>query len=380
MKQFDGVYDSSKIDLFKEIKNNPNILYYSGFIYKNLILNKLNINNTLFRTCIINSNFNDYKPQKFYIANDLIFQSEKNKQEFNGGYIFVDSWNDYFNGNYLEYDEKYGYSSINSFSKSILNISYKNENYQLYDYDKAIIAIHVHVFYEVLFYEKIFSKINLIPIKYDLFISTTSPEKKSYIEKCLNNLSHNNYKISIFENKGRDIYPFLTQMRNHFKKYKYICHLHTKKSLHSPILGTNWSQYIFKNLIGNAETVLEIINDFENNEKLGFIFPEIYYEIIYGLKGFENINLALHITNKNNINYILKQIFHKYQIGEKIIFPAGNMFWARTKAIYQIFKININFPDELNQVNDTIMHAIERIWLYLVKLNGYYYKTIFKYY
>ena len=103
-----------------------------------------------------------YKPQKFYIANDLIFQSEKNKQEFNGGYIFVDSWNDYFNGNYLEYDEKYGYSSINSFSKSILNISYKNENYQLYDYDKAIIAIHVHVFYEVLFYEKISSKINLI--------------------------------------------------------------------------------------------------------------------------------------------------------------------------------------------------------------------------
>ena len=42
LKQFDGVYDSSKIDLFKEIKNNP-------------------INNTLFRTCIINSNFNDYK-------------------------------------------------------------------------------------------------------------------------------------------------------------------------------------------------------------------------------------------------------------------------------------------------------------------------------
>ena len=36
--------------------------------------------------------------------------------------------------------------------------------------------------------------------------------------------------IEIFENKGRDVYPLLAQMRKHFKAYKYICHLHTKKS------------------------------------------------------------------------------------------------------------------------------------------------------
>ena len=136
-------------------------------------------------------------------------------------------------------------------------------------------------------------------------------------------------------------------------------------------------------MIGNAETVLEIINDFENNEKLGFIFPETYYEIIYGLKGFENINLALHITNKNNINYILKQIFHKYQVGEKIIFPAGNMFWARTKAIYQIFKININFPDELNQVISTnlLMEDINNKLIICLIINNdfnYILKNIYK--
>ena len=61
-------------------------------------------------------------------------------------------------------------------------------------------------------------------------------------------------------------------------------------------------------------------------------------------------------------------------------FPAGNMFWAKIQAIYQIFNIKILYPKELNQTNDTIMHGIERIWLYLVKLNGYYYKTIFKHY
>ena len=58
------------------------------------------------------------------------------------------------------------------------------------------------------------------------------------------------------------------------------------------------------------------------------------------------------------------------------------MFWARTEAIHQIFEIKFynKFPKEAGQLNKTIMHAIERIWIYLVKLNGYCYKTIFKVY
>ncbi len=58
------------------------------------------------------------------------------------------------------------------------------------------------------------------------------------------------------------------------------------------------------------------------------------------------------------------------------------MFWAKVNAIYQIFGfrlINL-YPKEENQTNDTIMHGIERIWLYLAKLNGYYYKIMFRFY
>ena len=56
------------------------------------------------------------------------------------------------------------------------------------------------------------------------------------------------------------------------------------------------------------------------------------------------------------------------------------MFWVKTVAIFQIFNTKIEYPEELGQTNETIMHAIERIWLYLVKLNGFLYKTIFKHY
>lgn len=378
IRGFDAIYDFSKIDLFDEITNRPNIIHYSGFIYKNLILNKINYNFTLFRTSYLNyNNYKDYKPEKFYLQNKIIIKSANLKYSNNNGIIFVDSWNDYYNGNYLEFDEKFGYSTINSFSKSILNLPYQSNNFS--DNAEITIAVQVHVFYEEIF-KNIINKINQIPFKYDIYISTTSEEKKLIIEKYLIDSHHNNYEIKIMENKGRDVYPFINQMKYYFKYYKYICHLHTKKSEHKKNLGSNWSNYLYKNLIGSKETISDIIFDFEKNKKLGFIFPEEYYEIKKGIKDFENSNLSLNSDNKEYMNFILDAIFHKYKVGEKLVFPVGNMFWAKTKAIYQIFKLKLKFPDELGQINTTIMHAIERIWLYLVKINGYYYKKIIKYY
>ena len=80
------------------------------------------------------------------------------------------------------------------------------------------------------------------------------------------------------------------------------------------------------------------------------------------------------------MDFNFNKIFHKYKVGDKLIFPIGDMFWAKTKAIYQMFNIRLKFPEKLSQMNETIMHAIERLWLFLVKLNGYYYKFILKHY
>ena len=376
---FDATYDFSNIDLFEHKIIIPNILYYSGIIYKNLILNELKFNFSIFRTCKLNyKNFNDYNPEKFYISNNIIFKWAKINYNQNEGIVFIDSWNDYKNGNYLEPDEIYGYSSINSFSKSIFNLPFNQNNLASYNSSKNI-AIQIHVFYEDLLME-IINKLNLIDIKYDLYISTISKEKKEFIEKILLNSKANYYEIEIFQNKGRDVFPFLMQMKKKYKNYKYICHIHTKKSNHKSLLGENWRNYIYSNLFGNRNIVAEILFEFEQKEKLGFIYPETYYDIIKDVFLFNNINFALNKPNKKYINYIMNKLLRKFKIGEKLEFPAGNMFWAKIKAIYQIFNIKLQFPKELNQTNGTIMHGIERIWLYLVKLNGYYYKTIFKHY
>ena len=387
----DGLYDLSKINLFEKETNEYNISYYSGIIYKNIIFNKSENNFPIYRTSIIEINNNnsrknklrDYSPEKFYLLNKIIIDWTNMNYDKNNKFIFIDSWNNYNEGNYLEPDEKYGYASINSFSKALFNISYKDNNYN-FDYLKnnSIVAIQAHVYYEELINE-IINKTNNIPVKFDLFITTISDIKKKLIEDNIKKYSKaNKYGIKIVENKGRDVLPLLIQLKQKIKKYKYLCHIHTKKSNHDIILGNNWRNYLYNNLLGSTEIISYILNEFETYEYLGFIFPEVYYEIIKKIDEYDNSHFFLHKPNIKYINLILKRLFGKFEVGNKLIFPSGNMFWAKVNAIYQIFEFRLinSFPKEMNQTNETIMHAIERIWLYLAKLNGYYYKMIFRYY
>mgnify|MGYP002508932583 CR=1 FL=1 len=49
--------------------------------------------------------------------------------------------------------------------------------------------------------------------------------------------------MEIYDNKGRDVYPLIAQMSKYVTKYKFICHMHTKKSK-IDIFGDNLP-YIF---------------------------------------------------------------------------------------------------------------------------------------
>ena len=122
----------------------------------------------------------------------------------------------------------------------------------------------------------------------------------------------------------------------------------------------------------SASNILKKVYD-----KLGIIFPEPFYKVLTTYKS------GISKLDKYYMNYLLKQLTKTFRIGKKIEieFPVGNMFWSKITSIYQIFDLNkiINkFPKEKNQIDGTIMHGIERFWIYLVKFNGYYYKKIFK--
>ena len=302
MGLFDAAYDFPPRNIINyKYKSKINHLY-STLIYKNI--NYFNISNEfpVFRGSMVEWDnsprkgkyatiFKGYSPQKFYILNKILIQWTKINYNKDNSYIFINAWNEWGEGSYLEPDEKYGYASINSLSKALFNLSYFN-NYNITNISKDYrIVIQAHIYSEG-FINEIIKKINYIPLKYDLYISTTSLNNKENIENYIKkNLKYNRYEIINVENKGKDILPFLKQLKLIFKNYKYICHIYTKEL--KDISNVPLINYLYDNLLGNKNIILEIISNFENIEKLGFIYPEVFHYTLldYGKK----------INNVNNI-------------------------------------------------------------------------------
>ena len=341
--------------------------YYYYNYYYDFIKNKNLSENEIINLMVLKGS----SPEKFYLISKYIINLLRKKKKNN--FILVNAWNNFEENYFIEYNEKYGYSYLNSLSKAILNLNFSSQNYNS-DLLKSKIAVHAHIFYESLMPELI-NKINNIPIKFDLYISVNSNKVRDKIFNYINNSeSKLNYlEINIYKNKGRDVLPFLKQLKDKFKMYKYICHFHTKRSLANPYIGFLWRNYLYNNLLGDTNIISEILMNFENSYKIGIIFPEPFYLIF-------NETKILKKKTKKYTNFILNKIFPGNEIGDLTAFPAGNMFWSRTEAIFQIFIYDFYkyFSEEKGQTNETIMHGIERIWLYLVKMNGFSYKIIFK--
>ena len=337
------------------LENNLNQRYFYNFYYPNLIEEEKK-KSKKFRSFFI---VNGSHPDKFFIIFRKFLNLTKSKKNF---FILFNSWNNFETNSFLEPDEKFGFAYLNSLSKAIFNLNIE----EIYNLEKSTIkskiAVQVHLFYDDLIND-IIIKTNNIPVNFDLYITITSPDLQSLLEKLIKGFSKTkHFEILIVENKGRDILPFLNQIKTKFRYYKYICHLHTKKSLTAPEIGILWRNYLYDNLLGSVNFVSEILHELESNKNLGFLFPEAFYKIIPQF-------YLLTIGTKKWMNFLASKLFSKYKIGDLTNFPAGNMFWARIEAIFQIFLYDFSeyFPNENEQTNDTILHAIERIWLYLVK-------------
>lgn len=347
------------------LEHNLGKKYFYNYYYDNLFIKKNAYQKNITTFSIVNG----CNPEKFYI----LFRKYLNLTNEIYKLLLINAWNNYQENLYLEPNAEFGFSYLNYFSKALFNLD-DDTSYNLDILkNKCKIAIQVHLFYEDLI-KDIINITNNIPVKFDLYITIVNSATCDNLMNYIKNLSKaNHFELLNVENKGRDVLPFLNQMKTKFKLYKYLCHLHTKKTKKVPEIGFLWRNYLFNNLLGNPAIISQILYDFENKSKLGFIFPETFYGII---KYFYKVK----IENKTWMDFLAYKLFHNCKIGEQINYPAGNMFWSKIAAIYQIFSydLSVYFPKEKNQTDNTIMHGIERFWLYLVKYNHFYYKILFK--
>ena len=375
---FDGFYDLTFLKSMKPAQHSGTTYYFYFYtLYKNQYLNSYynNKKSIIYRSSDIitqyplktnmikTSIYFDYSPYKFNYLNEMIIDWTKKKYEDNR-YIFINS----YDNSYLDPDQKTGKESLNYLYKLLTKNQNEVNKYNFTNLqNNCLIAVQAHIYYIDLI-DKIISLTNNIPAKFDLYITTTSESNKNSMEEYVKNKTKaNKYEILIVENKGRDVLPLLTQLKNVIHKYKYFCHIHTKKS------NDEWRDYLYKNLLGK-NIISDILYEFENSEKLGLIFPPVYSQIIQCCVTEKLINI-------NHMKEIFKRISQNIKVTNKYDFPAGNMFWARSEAVHQLITFDLAplCPNEPVKIDGTILHGMERAWKFMAEFNGYTYKQIFKY-
>lgn len=298
-------------------------------------------------------------------------------------FVFVNAWNEWGEGTYLEPDEKYGYANINTVAKALFRMPL-NDDLQIVDLDSSVvdaesfdaaqenprIAVQVHMFYLDTLDETI-RNLNYLPYAFDCFVTTDTPQKAQQIQEAFEkNCRCRNVTVDVMKNRGRDVAPFLQQMAPVVNNYEYFCHIHSKKTRTNDH-GNEWRTYIFKHLFGSEAYLKRLFACFENDKQLGLIMPETYpvLELQAEWGG-----------NREGCNALLRRMGIAKELPEVPVFPVGNMFWARSAAVKRLFQLGLtqmDFPAEAGQVNATIAHQIERCWVYIAQAAGYHYCKLF---
>ena len=147
----------------------PNIIYLNGktanlFNYKeivNYIINLIKNNNIkvdllpIYRTCLLEwdnaarkedgwTTFSNFSLELFYDWVNSIINEAQTKYLKEDSFIFINAWNEWAEGTYLEPDKKHGYANINTLSKAIFGFKYNSNNInhiKQLKYNKNIIFI-----------------------------------------------------------------------------------------------------------------------------------------------------------------------------------------------------------------------------------------------
>jgi ubiquinone/menaquinone biosynthesis C-methylase UbiE/glycosyltransferase involved in cell wall biosynthesis len=225
-------------------------------------------------------------------------------------------------------------------------------------------ALHLHIFY-IEMAENMASRIAKSKSRVPLFVSICDYKHESQIRKIFSDFQLIIEQVRVVPNRGRDIGPLLTEFARELSKYDVIGHAHTKKSvaLSDPHFTCEWSNLLLENILGGSCSAIDIVlAQFEQNPRLGLVYPADPY-----ITGWDK-------NKKHAINLLEKLKLSHINLPENFDYPTGNMFWIRTRAIQQILSENLqweDYPSEPLCDDGSLLHAIERIWPFVVTNRGY---------
>ena len=223
-------------------------------------------------------------------------------------------------------------------------------------------ALQIHAFYPDLL-PALIEAIEKNSFRPDLLISVRSTDDASIAGRITRNYTGGSVIIRVVPNRGRDLYPLYTEFAGIItSNYDVIGHVHTKKSLYSVDRNTikQWYDFMIENMIGGRQNSMDrILSAFSSDHSLGLVFPDDPNILDWG----KNYEYAEQMAAKLKIR----------NVPENIVFPAGNMFWARVSSLKKIFSLKLEFndyPPEPLGTDGSVLHAMERFVPLVVKSSG----------
>ena len=241
--------------------------------------------------------------------------------------------------------------------------------------DDMKIAMVLHIYYTELA-EFCKNYIYSLPEGTDIYITVPNDEKRKIVEAVFKDCSKiYNIEYRIVGNLGRDVAPFLVGCKDIIDKYDLICKVHDKKvyQVLPMSIGASWQKECFDNLLKNKTFVHNVIATFKEKPYLGMITPPVpkhgaYYPTTGKGEWGENFKVAKQLADTLGLHVDMDE-------NKEPVAPLGSMFWVRTKALRSLFAHDWQyeeFPKEPIDTDATVLHAIERIYPFVVQNDGYY--------
>jgi len=267
--------------------------------------------------------------------------------------LFVNAWNEWGEGAYLEADQKYGWAYLNSLSRGIARAA-KPESHPA-----TRVAIFIHAFYPEIFLEYV--ELLRERVTFDFHLIVTTPDRRSIGAPALQYMR--SFEVIEVSNKGRDIRPFLIALRETTTSFDIGLKLHTKKSLHR-VDGDQWRKMLVDDLVParGAKAIVELMGSDPN---VGFIAPDDHW---VPMSSYVGSNLA----KLGEISTMLKLDLDEDKMAQAR-FIAGSMFWFRREAmsLYDNDSLLELFDEENGQIDGTAAHAFERLFAWIGETLGY---------
>ena len=235
------------------------------------------------------------------------------------------------------------------------------------------IALVMHLYFEDLL-EESYRHVSAMPENADIYLTTDSEKKKKAIEKVFAKLPCNKLEIRVIQNRGRDVSSLLVGVKDVIMQYDIVCFAHDKKTaqVKPGTIGASFAYKCFENTLSNKMYVANVINTFVNNPRLGLLSPpEPNHSTFFTTIGFEwgpNYDITRGLAKKLGLAVPMNEMMPP-------VAPLGTMFWFRPAALKPLYAQDWkyeDFPPEPNKIDGTLLHAIERIYPFVVQEAGFY--------